>query len=334
MLYNIITVYFMERQDMEIRFNPMKITGVGAFGDVRGRTAAGIRSVYFILCTGYYDGLSEDIRELDRKLSADEHCIYRRVTDLPVMGVKEAAEYGEKWERLCRGESVISPETEKALKEVCSIYRNLRKNINPTIEKNFAAVLMFYSDRLSGKMTCDSGKCPKLVCSGRIGLKEYLFSHMAALMGIFSKAGLLSAISLLTARFTVIPPAEIYPFVRAFFEISNLSGVFGDPTVTLPFCSAMLCFGGLCVHMQIKAVCRGFSTLRAVILRVPMAVVSYFLCRRLIPKFYTVSVIAVSAPVSDGSIKFSDYSPMLSIILLIMTILILSQKNIAKPRKM
>lgn len=184
MLYNIITVYFMERQDMEIRFNPMKITGVGAFGDVRGRTAAGIRSVYFILCTGYYDGLSEDIRELDRKLSADEHCIYRRVTDLPVMGVKEAAEYGEKWERLCRGESVISPETEKALKEVCSIYRNLRKNINPTIEKNFAAVLMFYSDRLSGKMTCDSGKCPKLVCSGRIGLKEYLFSHMAALMGI------------------------------------------------------------------------------------------------------------------------------------------------------
>lgn len=157
---------------------------------------------------------------------------------------------------------------------------------------------------------------------------------MAALMGVFSKAGLLSAISLLTARFTVIPPAEIYPFVRAFFEISNLSGVFGDPTVTLPFCSAMLCFGGLCVHMQIKAICRGFSTLRAVILRIPMAVVSYFLCRRLIPKFYTVSVIAVSAPVSDGKIEFSDYSPMLSIILLIMTILILSQKNIAKPKKM
>ena len=184
MLYNIITVYFMERQDMEIRFNPMKITGVGAFGDVRGRTAAGVRSVYFILCTGYYGGLSEDIRELDRKLSADERCIYRRVTELPVMGVKEAAEYDGKWERLCREESVMPPDMQNALKEVCSLYRSLRKNINPTIEKNFAAVLMFYADRLLDKMTCGSGKCPKLVCSGRIGLKEYLFCQMAALMGI------------------------------------------------------------------------------------------------------------------------------------------------------
>ena len=174
----------MERQDMEIRFNPMKITGVSAFGDVRGRTAAGVRSVYFILCTGYYDRLSEDIRELDGKMSADERCIYRRVTEFPAAGTKEAAEYGEKWERICRGEKVIATETEAALKEVCSRYRSCRSNINPTMEKSFAAVLMFYSDRLLDKMTCSEGKCPKLVCSGRIGLKEYFFCCMAALMGI------------------------------------------------------------------------------------------------------------------------------------------------------
>lgn len=156
---------------------------------------------------------------------------------------------------------------------------------------------------------------------------------MAALMGIFSKAGLLSGISVLISRLTVTHPAQIYPFVRSFFEISNLSGVFGDPTELLPLTAAMLCFGGLCVHMQIKAVCKGFSPLKALILRIPCAVAAFLICQSLIPKFYTVSVIAVSAPVSD-EIRFSNFSPMLSIILLIMTILILSQKNIAKPEKM
>ncbi len=169
---------------MEIRFNPMKITGIEAFGDVRGRTAAGVRSVYFIMGTGCYPGLSEGIQKLDRRLSADERCLYRRVTSFPLPGVKEAAEYGDKWDRLCRGEKVLSQETETALKEVCAIYRSARKNINPSIEKNLAAMLMFRADRLLEGLAASGGKCPKLVCSGKAGSKEYLFCLMAALMGI------------------------------------------------------------------------------------------------------------------------------------------------------
>ena len=133
---------------MEIRFNPMKITGIEAFGDVRGRTAAGVRSVYFVMAAGYYPGLSEDIGKLDRRLSADERCIYRRVTSFPMPGVKEAAEYGGKWDRLCSGEKVLSPEMETALKEVCALYRCARKDMNDSIEKNLGAMLMFRCDRL------------------------------------------------------------------------------------------------------------------------------------------------------------------------------------------
>ena len=95
---------------MEVRFNPMKITGVSAFGDVRGRTAAGVRSVYFVLSEGYCSELVKDIAELDRRLSADERCVYKRITEFPVPDVKEAAEYGEKWDRYKSGESVLSPE--------------------------------------------------------------------------------------------------------------------------------------------------------------------------------------------------------------------------------
>lgn len=169
---------------MEIRFNPMKITGIEAFGDVRGRTAAGVRSVYFILGTGYYPKLSEDIQSLDRRLSADERCVYCRVTSFPMPGVKEAAEYGDKWDRLCKGEKVLPAETETALKEVCSLYRCARKDMNDSIEKNLAAMLMFRADRLLEGLCPSGGKCPKLVCSGKAGGKEYLFCLMAALMGI------------------------------------------------------------------------------------------------------------------------------------------------------
>lgn len=169
---------------MEIRFNPMKITGIESFGDVRGRTAAGVRSVYFILGIGYYPELAEDIKKLDRRLSADERCLYRRVTSFPLPGVREAAEYGEKWEKICKGEKVLPPEAETALKEVCALYRNARKDITPSIEKNLAAMLMFRRDRLLEGMSCSGGKCPKLVCSGKTGSKEYLFCLMAAYMGI------------------------------------------------------------------------------------------------------------------------------------------------------
>lgn len=169
---------------MEIRFNPMKITEIEAFGDVRGRTAAGVRSVYFILMTGYCPTLSEEIKKLDLRLSRDERCSYRRVTAFPMPGVKEAAEYGDKWDRLCRGERVLSPETETALKEVCTIYRSARKDINSSIEKNLAAMLMFRADRLLEGLCPSDKKCPKLVCSGKTGSKEYLFCLMAAHMGI------------------------------------------------------------------------------------------------------------------------------------------------------
>lgn len=205
--------------------------------------------------------------------------------------------------------------------------------IAAVVSAPFRSVPKKFSEKISPKLSAEDITGAARSAAESMTMICGMVLIMAALMGIFSKAGLLSGISVLISRLTVIHPAQIYPFVRSFFEISNLSGIFGDPTELLPFTAAMLCFGGLCVHMQIKAVCKGFSPLKALLFRIPSAVAAFLLCRRLIPKFYTVSVIAVSAPVND-KIKFSKFSPMLSIILLIMTILILSQKNIAKPEKM
>ena len=201
------------------------------------------------------------------------------------------------------------------------------------ISAPFRTIPQKFTEKIRPKLSAEDITDAARSASDSMGMICGMVLIMAALMGILSKAGLLSGISVLISRLTVIHPTQIYPFVRSFFDISNLSGVFGDPTKLLPFTAAMLSFGGLCVHMQIKAVCKGFSPLRALLLRIPCAISAFLICQSLIPKFYTVSVISVSAPVSD-EIRFGDFSPMLSIILLIMTILILSQKNIAKPEKM
>lgn len=196
----------------------------------------------------------------------------------------------------------------------------------------FRAIPPKSGERISPKLTAEDITAAARSASESMTMICAMVLLMAALMGIFSKAGLLSGISKLISGLTGAPAAQVYPFARSFFEISNLCGVFGDSTAVLPLSAAFLSFGGLCVHMQIKAVCKGFSPMKAFIWRVPCAVCAYFICRSFIPKFCVVSVISVSAPVSE-EIRFSDYSPLLSIILLIMTILILSQKNVAKSKK-
>ncbi|MCI7766770.1 MAG: hypothetical protein MSJ26_02155 [Oscillospiraceae bacterium] len=187
-------------------------------------------------------------------------------------------------------------------------------------------------ERISPRLTAEDITAAACSASESMTMICAMVLLMAALMGIFTKAGLLSGLSMLISRLTGAPPAQVYPFARSFFEISNLCGVFGDSTAILPLSAAFLSFGGLCVHMQISAVCKGFSPMKAFIWRGPSAAAAYLICRSLIPKFCVVSVISVSAPVYE-EVRFSDYSPLLSIILLIMTILILSQKNVAKSKK-
>lgn len=155
----------------------------------------------------------------------------------------------------------------------------------------------------------------------------------AAFMGILSKAKLLPLITKAAAAFFKCEPITAYPFVRSFFEISNLTSVIGDSYTVLPAAAAMLSFGGLCVHLQIKSVCGSLSVVPLLIARIPSAVLAFFLCRKILPNFYTVTAISVSAPIGE-SISVSNNQPILSIILLIMTILILSQKNVVKTKKM
>ncbi len=156
---------------------------------------------------------------------------------------------------------------------------------------------------------------------------------MAALMGAAERFGVLSAAAKFFGAVTGRTVSELMPFVRSFFEISNLTYARGAAADVLPAAAALLSFGGLCVHMQIAAVSGDISVLPAFLARIPASAAAFFICKCLIPHDVMINAVAVQAPVTRTPQIISQDPPILSVFLFIMTILIISQKSIVKTEK-
>lgn len=154
-----------------------------------------------------------------------------------------------------------------------------------------------------------------------------------AALGCMEKIGLFSLIEGLLSKAFPLEGTNLKPLVRAFFEISNLTAIkSSDSLKLLPAAAMLLSFGGICVHMQISALCGGLDPAKAFAARIPCSAAAYFLCRILLPKFYVLEASAVSAGFGNGDVQVHNrqYTPILSVFLLIMTILIISQKRVVK----
>lgn len=103
--------------------------------------------------------------------------------------------YSEGYEKLKGNEqklplkNIHNESVEKELKKACSeIFETVRRSrpgFNITMEKNLAVLLLYWSDLyLTDYFSSPQGKMRKLVCSGKIGYKEYCLCLLAALMGI------------------------------------------------------------------------------------------------------------------------------------------------------
>lgn len=151
-----------------------------------------------------------------------------------------------------------------------------------------------------------------------------------AVIAAIGKTGVFSALSLAIGKAAGVSTDIVYPIIRSIMEISNTTLLCGSDTFAVPVLAALLSFGGICVHLQIKAVCDDIPIFGSLMWRLPAAALAYFICRLLMPYCYTIQAAAVSAQIKP---KYSDFSPTLSLILLIMTILLLSQKKVAKTKK-
>ena len=154
---------------------------------------------------------------------------------------------------------------------------------------------------------------------------------MSALLSIPESLGLSAPAAGYAAGLLGKDPREVYVLIRSAAEITNITFLRGDAAELLPAAAALISFGGLSVFMQISAVCEGYlSAAKIIPERIAAAVISHFVCELLCVKFCTETAVFTIAA-EHNVIRHNP--PISSVFLLIMTILLLSQKKVVKPGK-
>lgn len=144
----------------------LDITSITAFANNRG-------DFCFVRMTGVSQGYAEDIASLDKQLAGE--CAYIRLTAFEQLADrKQIEDYQSKAEQFAQS----VPEFSKVIED----YRRSTSVVNPSIENNMKVSLMFWYDKYL-KAAEDTGRRKKLVCSGKIGYREYLLCCLAYYRG-------------------------------------------------------------------------------------------------------------------------------------------------------
>ena len=106
--------------------------------------------------------------------------------------------------------------------------------------------------------------------------------------------------------------------IAAFLDVTNVAGFPRGDWLLLPLISGLTAFGGICVLMQLAALTRGkLSLVPFIIMRAAAAVLSYIICRGLLPLFMEGEITEVSSIKAEST---RSVSPVPSVMLIIMTV--------------
>ncbi|MGN0674277.1 MAG: hypothetical protein ACI4KG_00855, partial [Oscillospiraceae bacterium] len=118
--------------------------------------------------------------------------------------------------------------------------------------------------------------------------------------------------------------------VKSIIEISNISGFTPNNFNIMPCITSLLSFGGICVLIQIKGfIPCGLSEKYFYFARTISMLFSYFFCKIFIELFDIQCVYAMVY----SKVEYRQSSPIPTVFLLIMTILLLSNISIEKIKK-
>lgn len=168
--------------------------------------------------------------------------------------------------------------------------------------------------------------------SGGIGIAKICAAivFFASLLAVLDASGIIDFFSRIISSMTNISPEICRILLRSMLEISNISALPSDFSF-LPIVTALLSFGGLCVIFQVEGIIENkLSTYNFLISRIVTMILSYFCCKILIIAFDISNYTQVSA--LNGE-PVRQNSPIPSLFLLIMTILLLSKNFIEKNKK-
>jgi hypothetical protein len=109
--------------------------------------------------------------------------------------------------------------------------------------------------------------------------------------------------------------------VAALLDVTNIGKLPRGDWLLLPYVSGASAFGGVCVMFQISALTAGrFSLKPFILLRCAAAVLSYFICRMVMPFLMEAETVAVST-MKVSSV--SNNSPIPSVMLVLMTVMLM-----------
>lgn len=192
----------MEAELRQIRYNPMKITSIAAFGSLRGRGSQGQKQVYFIRCIGYDETYLENIYKMEEMLAGavgkgvDG---YDRIGKLSQLSSREEiVYYTEAYRRWREHEggglslknivpgSPLEAGVREALAQVRDLFRAGIPHGSESIVRNFMIKLLYWSDQVIPPL-CQSWKWKenyKLAVCCSLKRQEYLFCVLLTLLGI------------------------------------------------------------------------------------------------------------------------------------------------------
>lgn len=152
----------------------------------------------------------------------------------------------------------------------------------------------------------------------------------SSLTAILEASGLIMYPAAALSKISGVSYDDCLCIIKAILEISNIGGLSPDISL-LPTVTALLSFGGLCVIFQTQGIIGNkLSTNIFYLGRIISIFLSYFCCKIFINIFSEENVVQTNLTYSVG---YSQISPIPSVFLLIMTILLLSNNYIAKSKK-
>ena len=152
----------------------------------------------------------------------------------------------------------------------------------------------------------------------------------SSIICILDKLNIIKYLAGILSKFTYLSYSDSVASIRSFIEISNITLLTERDLKLVPLAASLLSFGGICVTIQTKGFVSGIlSTKCFYFSRIIASIISYFLCK--------IFIIIFNADAVYTSAEFYVYrqnSPIPSVFLLIMTILLLLNISIAKRKNL
>ena len=149
-----------------------------------------------------------------------------------------------------------------------------------------------------------------------------MITAFSVITAFFVRTGAMAAAGELLGKLPGLGRRGGEALAAALIDVTNAEGL-SRGGLLLPYVSAAVSFGGLCVMSQLAVLTAGKLSLRPfVLIRTATAVLSYFICRLLLPFFIVDEVTEVSAVKVCG---YGHESAVPSVMLIIMTLMLLRE---------